>query len=128
MVQPSRRQVLGLGVAAMASAGPLVAAEHALAAVSPARLARATFRPLVGRRFQISSRGVRYAAVLSSIADLPHATPGHPYRFRLVFDVRAGGPAQGTYRFRAGRLAPVDLFVVPVGGRRTRYEAVVVSA
>lgn len=127
MVRPSRRQVLRTGVVAFAAAGPLATADNALAAITPVRLARGTFRPLVGRTFRVTSRGVRYTAVLASIGDLPSATPGHAYRFRLTFRIRSGGPAQGTYRFETGRLAPFDLFVVPVGGRRTTYEAVVVS-
>lgn len=127
MMQPSRRQVLRLGVVAAAASGPLALAERALAVVA-VRLTRRTFRPLVGSAFRFSAAGRSYTAVLASVGNLPNSRPGDENRFRLMFTVRGGGPAQGTYRFTHPKLAPFPLFVVPVGRGGTTYEAVVVSA
>lgn len=127
-MRPSRRQVLGSGVAAVAAAtGPVVFADRALGGILPARLMRRTFAPLIGSTFRFGARGVWYTAVLSGIRDLPNSRAGDPYRFSLLFTVRDSGPAQGTYAFRHPRLAPLSLFAVPVGPGRRLYEVVVVS-
>ena len=128
-MQPSRRQVLRWGGAALVIGGHAAFAERALAAMTPAHLVRRSFRPLVGSTFRFSGGGKRYNAILVSVGDLPNSRPGDPNRFRLLFAVRGAGPQQDTYRFSHARLAPFPLFVVPVGARRGRYyEAVVVSA
>ena len=126
-MQPSRRQVLRLGVVAAATAGPFALAERAIAAVTPARLVRKTFTPRVGSTFRFADRGSWYTATLVSVGDLSHSRAGDQNRFQLMFAVRGSGPGQGTYRFQHGTLAPFQLFVVPVGGGRRRYEAIVVS-
>jgi hypothetical protein len=125
--QPSRRQVLRLGlVAAAAASGPLAVAEHAVAAGKPSRLSRTTFTPLVGSTVSMVTPDATYRTVLTSVDDLPHHAAGDPYAFRLLFTASGTGPEQGTYTFRNRSLSQ-SLFVVPVGAGRHYYEAVVVS-
>lgn len=127
-MKPSRRELLRLGVVAAAATGQLTVAEHAFAATRSTRLARTSFTPYVGSTFSVVAQGRTYKAVLSSVDDLPHHAAGDRYRFRLLFTVQGGaGPSQGTHTFRSGSLGPLQLFVVPVGGGYTSYEAIVVS-
>ena len=63
--------------------------------------------------------------MLRSVDDLAHSPAGDPYRFRLLFSLTAG-PEQGTYVVR-NRTLSQPLFLVPVGGGRSAYEAVICS-
>lgn len=126
-MQPSRRELIRLGVVAVAATGQLVVADRAFAATKSTRLARTTFTPNIGAAFGLTAAARTYKAVLHSVGDVAGYPAGDRYRFRLLFTVQEQGPDQGTYTFRSGSLGPLALFVVPVGGGRTYYEAIVVS-
>lgn len=124
MVVTSRRELFQLGLAAAVAAGPLALPQRVLAAPRSARLSRSMFVPHVGTTFTVSADR-SYQAVLRAIDDLPHSPAGDPYRFGLLFAM-SGGPEQGTYVVRNRSLSQL-LFLVPVGGGRSAYEAVIAS-
>jgi hypothetical protein len=130
MAKPSRRSVLRSGVVLVAASAPLGVAQHAMSVVAggvASGLRRSTFKPHVGTTFSLSDGGATYAAVLRRVADVKTAARGHDKKFRLVFEVKGAAP-QGTYRLKHPRIAAMDLFVAPTGGKAGVYEAVVDAA
>lgn len=114
----SRRQTLvaGAGVGAGAALGAVLGVPGpAGAAVNPLR--RAVFTPLVGAALMLSGPGGSHEVTLT-------AAPGTDDAFSLRF-ATTGAVPEGIYRLGHPDLAPVDLFLTPVGPTPHRVEAVV---
>jgi xanthine/CO dehydrogenase XdhC/CoxF family maturation factor len=116
-----------MGLLAAAGLAPVTVAEQAVAALAPTRLSRSMFTTRVGTTFRFVAGGRTHYATLQPVRDLANSTPGHAYRFSLVFRARTIGPPQGTYTFYHPTLGRLSLFVVPVGTGRRNYEAVIYS-
>lgn len=94
-------------------------------------LKREHFEPFINAGFTISSDAGRTAVIrLNEAVDLKNEIndergyTGESYR--LGFNAaRKIDLAQGTYHFDHENLGRFSLFLVPVGGRGTRYEAIV---
>ncbi|WP_433046415.1 DUF6916 family protein [Dactylosporangium sp. CS-033363] len=109
----SRRETLVAGVGAVAGIALV-----ARASLPP--LSRARFAPLTGQALELEAvdgSGGRHAVTLEDV-------PGTERSFALRFAAAAEVP-EGTYRLRHPDLAPVDLFVAPIGPTPGRLEAVV---
>ncbi|WP_433205757.1 DUF6916 family protein [Dactylosporangium sp. CS-047395] len=109
----SRRETLVAGVGAVAGIALV-----ARASLPP--LSRARFVPLAGQPLELEAldgSGTRHAVTLEDV-------PGSERSFALRFTTGAAVP-EGTYRVRHRDLAPVDLFVAPIGATAGRLEAVV---
>ena len=132
----SRRQLLqGAGALALWVSAPVrwVAgawAAPAKTATAPSWYSRASFVPLVGTQFSVSTTATSVAPLtLVEISDLT-PTPGKKGssdgRFSLLF-TGAARFAQDTYPIRNDTLGNSNLFVVPVGSQNggARYEVIV---
>jgi hypothetical protein len=128
MANPSRRAVLRSGVVLVAASAPLVPAQQALSLAirgMPTGLRRAAFKPHVGSKVTLAGADGTYAARLTKVADLAREKAGHDLRFRVLFSVRGARPEQGTFDVRVGAVTVARLFLTPIGGRGSLYEAVV---
>jgi hypothetical protein len=142
MDQPgiTRRSVLrlaGFGAAALAVGGAVAASPLAAGAagatrrvVTPTRasgvsFARATFAPLVGRGFSVSTNGAWQTVVLDKIVDHPGAGQGES--FSLQFNGATPAFGQGTYQVHEPSLGQFALFVTPINlpKQPQTYEAVI---
>lgn len=114
----SRRQTLAAGAAAGAGAtlGTVLGVPGpAGAAVNPLR--RAAFTPLVGAALTLAGPRGKHTVTLVG-------APGRDDAFSLRF-ATAGPVPEGIYRVEHPDLAPVDLFLSPVGPTPDRVDAVV---
>ncbi|WP_433076806.1 DUF6916 family protein [Dactylosporangium sp. CA-052675] len=109
----TRREALTAGAGAVAGIALV-----ARATLPP--LSRSRFAPLAGAAFELEAldgSGARHAVTLASV-------PGTERSFALRFATSAA-VGDGLYRVHHPDLAPVDLFVAPVGPGPGLLEAVV---
>ena len=128
MTNPSRRSVLRAGVVVAAAAVPLGVARQAFSVVAggmASGLRRSAFQPHLRSTLTLAGNGGTHRAVLTRIDDLSPDDGADDLRFRLMFRVSRSRPAQGTYTFARRGMAPVALFITPVGAKPGVYEAII---
>lgn len=131
----SRRRVLqGVVGVTVATTTPIrwLGAAHAAPAGAGGWFSKASYPPLVGTTFFVTTAAGTASLKLTAVEDLPPASPKQRSapadgRFSLLF-TSASSFVQGTYPVRHSTLGAANLFVVPVSGKAAtpqRYELIV---
>jgi len=125
MTTTTRRSLLAAGALGAALA-PVLRAPAAWAAATTSRdlYVRTRFSSLRRTSFRLDGAGRHWRVRLSEVRNL-QGQGRDQHRFSLVFRTAVAGPEQGSYVLRRPGFRPTTLFLVPIGGDRRTYEAVV---